>query len=79
MVEVVVRAIFVPDKGHERAVVWQIFDEEIGPIARNKGPHLKSVVEGWDDTEKICETIVEICGVEVVLAVVRGRATPFRR
>ena len=72
----VVAAVLVPEDGEERAVVGEGFDGEVGPVAWDEGLEFESVVEGGDDADQVGEDVVEVGGVEVVLAVVCRGAGP---
>ena len=57
-------------------MVGEVFDEELAPVAGDERLHVEDGVESGDYAEEVREDVVEVGGVEVVLAVVGGVAGP---
>ena len=63
-------ALLVPENGDQRAMIGQIFDGEIRPIARHQRANLQPVVQCGDYANQIAEYVVDVSRMKVVFAVV---------
>ncbi len=57
-------------------MIEQVFDCKVCSVLGDERLKLLSVIQSWYYTNKVREDVVNMCGVEMVFAVVRGFAGP---